>query len=48
MGFVNDHRPLTDTKQISKHKRHLDATAALEFWNTLDDFITKKKPYIAS
>jgi parafibromin len=27
---------------ISKNKRHLDQTAALEFWNTLDEFMARK------
>lgn len=31
---------------ISKHKRHLDATAVLDFWSTLEDFIIKKKPHL--
>lgn len=31
-------KPLT----ISKSKRHLDQTAALQFWNTLDDFMLRR------
>jgi hypothetical protein len=31
---------------INKHKRHLDRTAALEFWNEVENFIAKKKPHL--
>lgn len=27
---------------ISKSKRHLDKTAALQFWNALDEFLLRK------
>jgi len=30
------------TLSISKSKRHLDQTAALQFWNTLDDFMLRR------
>ncbi|KAI3639613.1 hypothetical protein MIR68_002307 [Amoeboaphelidium protococcarum] len=30
--------------EISRHKRHLDSTCVLRFWNILDQFIRTKKP----
>eukprot|EP01133_Synstelium_polycarpum_P016845 gene16845-20029_t len=32
--------------QLSKSKRHLDHTAAVEFWNTFDEYVRTKKPYL--
>ncbi|EGG20000.1 RNA polymerase II complex component [Cavenderia fasciculata] len=31
---------------ISKQKRHLDQTAQIEFWNSFDEYILTKKPYL--
>jgi len=31
---------------INKNKRHLDKTAMLEFWEILDKFIARKKPFL--
>jgi len=31
---------------VNKHKRHLDSTAKLVFWNTLDEFVQKKKGHL--